>query len=293
MNKRVTRNALGRGLSNLIPVQEDKQSGNEEVHSISIDSIIINPFQPRIDFNNEEIESLAQSIKMQGLLQPIVVRKKENKFEIISGERRLRAFKFLKRDTIPSLVKHNVTDREMLELALIENIQREELNDIEKAIAYQKLLLEYNYTHEQLSEQVGKSRTAISNSLRLLNLPEEIQMMVRKEQISMGHARALLAVKKELQLDVAQKIINEQMSVRDVEKLNHSNANKKAVVYTKAASTSTTSCTDPILNDVLERLQYKLGTAVQCKTGKNGKGKIEISFFGQDDISRIIDLLLG
>lgn len=156
MNKRVTRNALGRGLSNLIPVQEEQVSGNEEVYSISIDSITINPYQPRIDFNNDEIESLAQSIKVQGLLQPIVVRKKEDKFEIISGERRFRAFKHLKRDTIPSLVKHNVTDREMLELALIENIQREELNDIEKAIAYQKLLLEYNYTHEQLSDQVGK-----------------------------------------------------------------------------------------------------------------------------------------
>lgn len=197
MNKQGTRRALGRGLSNLIPTPVENQSGNEEIQELNISNIRPNPFQPRIDFEEEEIRGLAESIEAQGLLQPVVVRKKEDYFEIVSGERRYRAFCLLKREKIPCIVKTQITDREMLELALVENIQREELNEIEMAIAYQKLLLECSYTHDQLSKQVGKSRTSITNTLRLLNLPEEIQQMLRKNQISMGHARALLAIEDE------------------------------------------------------------------------------------------------
>ncbi len=160
----------------------------------------------------KKYSGLADSIKNQGLLQPVVVRQKDNFYEIISGERRTRAFQLLARDKVPCIIKNKVTDREMLELALVENIQREELNEIEKAIAYQKLLLECNYTHDELSKQVGKSRTAITNSLRLLNLPDEVQQMVRKNQISMGHARALLSLQdpKEI-IEVANRIINENL----------------------------------------------------------------------------------
>ena len=140
MDKKNSRKALGRGLSNLIPAKFDDPDNNSEIHQIAIDRIETNPFQPRLDFDEEEIKGLAESIKTQGLLQPVVVRKKDNSYQIISGERRFRAFQFLKKDTVPCIVKNSVTDREMLELALIENVQREELNEIEKAIAYQKLL---------------------------------------------------------------------------------------------------------------------------------------------------------
>ena len=151
-------------------------------------------------------------------MQPVVVRKKDSHYEIISGERRFRAFSYLKRDKLPCIVKTKITDREMLELALVENIQREELNEIEKAIAYQKLLLEFNYTHEELSKQVGKSRTAITNSIRLLNLPDEIQQMVRQDKITMGHARALLLLKRKRSIELAHRIESEHLSVRDIEK---------------------------------------------------------------------------
>ena len=193
MNKKIYRKALGRGLSNLIPVKIEDSDGNHEIHDVSINSIKMNPFQPRMDFNEDDISGLAESIKNQGLLQPIIVRQNGISFEIISGERRFRAFQYMKEDSVPCIIKKNVSDREMLELALIENIQREELNEIEKAMAYNKLLVEYNYTHEQLSEHIGKSRAAISNSLRLLKLPEDIQLLIRSNQISMGHARAMLS----------------------------------------------------------------------------------------------------
>ena len=289
MNKQGTRRALGRGLSNLIPTQSENESGNKEILELNISDIKPNPFQPRIDFDEEEIKGLAESIESQGLLQPIVVRKKDNHFEIVSGERRYRAFCVLKRDKIPCIIKMQITDREMLELALVENIQREELNEIEMAIAYQKLLLECNYTHEQLSKQVGKSRTVITNSLRLLNLPDEIQQMLRKDHISMGHARALLAIEDEKkQLVLAKRTIEEQLSVREIEKESQeSKGQKKAVKTVKQPETI-----DPDILNVLERLRYKFGTAVSFKESSKGKGKVEIEYYTNSDLLRIVDLLL-
>jgi ParB family chromosome partitioning protein len=289
MNKKVSRNALGRGLSNLIPVKIEQSNENSEIHSVSISSIKMNPFQPRIDFNEEEIHGLAESINNQGLLQPIVVRQKGDVFEIISGERRFRAFQYLCKDSVPCIIKQNVSDREMIELALIENIQREELNEIEKARAYQKLLLEYNYTHEQLSEHIGKTRTVITNALRLLNLPEEIQVMVRKNQISMGHARALLSLKDEDQLFIAKKIIDEQLSVRDVENLPLA-PNKLVKKLQKI--TKKNNLIDPDFVELLDRLQHKFGTSVSIKSIYKNKGSVTFRFFDQDDLTRLVDLLL-
>lgn len=290
MNKQGTRRALGRGLSNLIPVQSEDHSGSDEIHYIDISSIKTNPFQPRIDFDEKEIEGLAESIENQGLLQPVVVRQKENHFEIISGERRFRAFCHLKKDKIPCIVKNKVTDREMLELALVENIQREELNEIEKAIAYQKLLLECNYTHDELSKQLGKSRTAITNTLRLLNLPDAIQQMLRKDQITMGHARALLAIEEEeKQIELAKKIVEEQLSVRDVEKeLQGKKEEKKKKVTVKKKEQQI----DPDMAGVLQRLTYKFGTPVSIKESSTEKGKIEIEYFSKSDLVRLVDILL-
>ncbi len=283
------RKALGRGLSNLIPTQVESSSNNEEIHLIDINAIRTNPFQPRTDFDEDEIQGLADSIENQGLLQPVVVRQKDNFYEIISGERRTRAFKLLKKDKVPCIIKNKVTDREMLELALVENIQREELNEIEKAIAYQKLLLECNYTHDELSKQVGKSRTVITNSLRLLNLPDEVQQMVRKNQISMGHARALLALQDSKQmLDLANRIINENLSVRDIEKETQESKGNKKIKIQPAEPLM-----DPDLANVVERLQYKFGTSVSIKQSTKEKGKLEFDYFNQQDLTRIVDILLA
>lgn len=292
MKKQPARRALGRGLSNLIPthIDGDNSTTNEEISLLYISSIKTNPFQPRIDFKEEEIKNLAQSIENQGLLQPVVVRQKDSHYEIISGERRYRAFCFLKRDKLPCIVKTKITDREMLELALVENIQREELNEIEKAIAYQKLLLEFSYTHEELSRQVGKSRTAITNSIRLLNLPEEIQQMVRQEKITMGHARALLALENDKdQLQLAHRIETEHLSVRDIERESQSNKEKK----TQKSYKKKEEPLDPDIANILERLQYKFGTAVKIKPSSENIGKLEIDYYNQSDLIRIVDLLLA
>jgi len=290
MNKQNSRKALGRGLSNLIPTQVDNDD-NEEIHHVDINSVKTNPFQPRTDFDDEEIRGLAESIDNQGLLQPVVVRKKENSFEIISGERRFRAFKFLGKNKLPCIIKNQITDREMLELALVENIQREQLNEIEKAVAYQKLILECSYTHEQLSKQIGKSRTSITNSLRLLNLPEKIQEFVRKDKISMGHARALLSINNEKeQLKLAQKIIDNNLSVRDIEKESQEISVKK---NKNTNSSKKNEIEDPDILQVLDKLRYKFGTSVEIKNQSKDKGKLEISFYNQADLTRIVDLLLA
>jgi len=283
------RKALGRGLSNLIPTQIESTSNNEEIHLIDINAIRTNPFQPRTDFDEEEIRGLADSIKNQGLLQPVVVRQKDNFYEIISGERRTRAFKHLGRDKVPCIIKTKVTDREMLELALVENIQREELNEIEKAVAYQKLLLECDYTHDELSKQVGKSRTVITNSLRLLNLPDEVQQKLRKNQISMGHARALLSLQDPKQIvDLANRIVAENLSVRDIEKeTQESKENKKIKLQPPVP------LIDPDIANVVERLQYKYGTSVSIKQSVKDKGKVEFEYFNQQDLTRIVDILLA
>lgn len=288
MNKSKSRKALGRGLSNLIPIASEGSDGKNEIHSVAISSIKTNPYQPRTDFKEEEIKGLADSIDKQGLLQPVVVRKKENTYEIVSGERRFRAFKLLKKVTVPCIVKKGISDREMLELALIENIQREDLNEIEKAIAYQKLLLDYSYTHEQLSEQIGKSRTSITNSLRLLNLPEVIQNFVRCGKLSMGHARALLSLKNHDILSVADKIINENLSVREVEKMGASVKSIKPSGNKKKESASL----DPDLKNLIEKLEYKFGTSISISDSNKKSGKLTFYFYGMDDLSRIIDLLL-
>jgi ParB family transcriptional regulator, chromosome partitioning protein len=290
MNKQgQQRKALGRGLSNLIPTQNESESANEEIHLIDINAIHTNPFQPRIDFDEDEIRGLADSIQNQGLLQPVVVRQKESFYEIISGERRTRAFKALGRDKVPCIIRTKVTDREMLELALVENIQREELNEIEKAIAYQKLILECNYTHDELSKQVGKSRTVITNTLRLLNLPDEVQQFLRKNQISMGHARALLSLQdaKEI-VEVANRIITENLSVRDIEKETQESKSLK-----KPKAPIVDAPLDPDIANVIERLQYKFGTSVIIKQFTKDKGKLEFEFYNQQDLTRIVDIFLA
>ncbi len=268
--------ALGRGLSNLIPTRstEDKKGNNEnEVMHVDISIITTNPFQPRLDFDDDEIKGLADSIKNQGLLQPIVLRKVEDrKYQIISGERRFRALKHLGKMKIPALVKTNVSDTKMLEMALVENIQRENLNEIEKAISYQKLLKDCNLSHQELSEQVGKSRSVITNSLRLLKLPNDVQLMIRRSEISTGHARALAGLETpEEQLALAEKIIFEGLSVREVESI------VKKIIEKDGSKAKVKEKTkielDPDLIIQEEKLRYRYGTDVKILMKKKDKGK--------------------
>jgi len=289
MNKKQGRKALGRGLANLIPVHDEEEKGIEnEIVEVSIDAIKPNPFQPRHVFNQEEIKGLAESISQQGLLQPIVLRKKLDGYEIISGERRFRAFQFLNRDKVPCVIKGKVSDRQMLELALVENIQRENLNDIETALSFQRLLVECNLSHEELSERVGKSRSAITNFLRLLKLPQKVQDLLSDKKITMGHARALLSLKDEsAMIESAQHIVEFGLSVRDVEKGVH--PEKKAPGKKSETQPVSPEPIDPDVQDLVEKLEYRFGTSVRIHRNKGGKGKMEIHFVSDQDLNRILD----
>jgi ParB family transcriptional regulator, chromosome partitioning protein len=295
MNKKVPRRVLGRGLSALIPTSTlEGMTGEQELVDIDYTIIKANPFQPRTEINNDEIKELADSISAQGLLQPILVRQKgNNEFEIISGERRFRALRMLGRDKIPCIVKQKLSDREMMESALVENIQREDLNEIDKAEAYQKLIAEYNYTHEALSKQIGKSRTVITNTLRLRTLPQEIQQMVKKKMLSMGHARALLGIEDDKQrIELAKKIIEDELSVRAVERKVQNAGMAGLQRKGKQKKAGTAKNIDPNITEAINRLQYKLGTAVTIKTKTAQRGKVEIEYFSEKDLTRIFDLLL-
>jgi ParB family chromosome partitioning protein len=291
-SKSLNRQALGRGLSSLIPtVNLDEEGKTNEIHQVDSNAIRPNPFQPRTEFNTEEIQGLADSIKAQGLLQPIVVRKSGSSYEIISGERRFRAMKLLAYDKMPCIVKAQATDREMLELALVENIQRENLNDIETAIAYQKLLTECGFSHEELSQRVGKSRSVITNSLRLLKLPQDIQDMVRNGKLSMGHARALLSLEDEQkQRDLAQRILTESLTVRDVEAETQSAKGKEKSAPQPVAKKEK-EFSDPDLDHVIDRLRVTFGTDVNVKVDEKYKGSVSISVYSRDDLNRILDII--
>jgi ParB family chromosome partitioning protein len=293
MNKKIHRRVLGRGLSALIPAAAQEASGGngQEIELLDLSALRANPFQPRREFDEEEIKSLAESIKAQGLLQPILVRQKENStYEIISGERRFRALKLLGKDQIPCMVKTGLSDREIMEMAIVENIQREDLNEIEKAEAYQKLLQEYDYTHDQLARQVGKSRTAVTNTLRLLGLPQEILQMVRKNIVTMGHARALLSLEDDARrLALAKKIQDEGLSVREVEKAVQPGDREKKQERRKQ---SPNTASDPNTAAALGKLEYLLGTPVKIKATSEKSGKIEIAYFSESDLIRIFDVLL-
>jgi ParB family chromosome partitioning protein len=296
MNKKTQRRVLGRGLASLIPMaagEEEPTSPDEgrEILEIECEAIKPNPGQPRSDFNEDEIKSLADSINIQGLLQPILVRRNaEGGFEIVSGERRFRALRRLGRDKIPCIVRQSVSDREMMEMALVENIQREDLNEMEKAVAYQRLIGEYSYTHEELSAQMGKSRATVTNTLRLLALPDEIQQMVRKNELTMGHARALLAIEgDERRIELAKRITAEDLPVRAVEKKARADAEPKKP---RAPKPGPEVVADPIVAEAVSRLQYRLGTAVALKSSDGRRGTIEIEYYSEPDLTRLFDLLL-
>jgi ParB family chromosome partitioning protein len=286
----MSRKVLGRGLNALLG-DEKSNSSNEELLEIDLDLIETNSEQPRSRFAEEKLEELAQSIRANGVVQPIVVRRRGGKFQIIAGERRWRASQLAGLQKIPSVVK-NVADEKLLELALIENIQRQELNTIEEAKAYKNLIETIGLTQEMIAERVGKNRTVITTCLRLLRLPNDIQKLVEDEQISAGHARALLmADSADSQRRLAKKIVEMSLSVRETEKA-VKRIGKETVQTTVKRSVNTKA--DANVKAAETKLRRKLSTQVQIlPDGKGTGGKIEIEYYSESDLDRIYQLLSG
>ena len=292
---------LGKGLDSLIPkaigdtsdkkdtisVQDEKKTNDSE-QVIKITMIEPNREQPRKNFDEDALQELADSIKQFGLIQPILVQDRKDHYEIIAGERRWRAAKIAGLKEVPVIIR-DLTEQEIVEISLIENIQRENLNPIEEAQAFKKLLTEFNLKQDEVAERVSKSRTAVTNSMRLLKLCDEVQQMVIDEMISTGHARALLSIEDtEQQYTVAQKIFDEKLSVRDVEKL-VKNLNKPKTEKVKAEKNKSL---EYIYQDMAEKMRESLGTKVNIVSKENGSGKIEIEFFSHDDFDRLKEILL-
>lgn len=279
----MSKKALGKGLSALLPPMES--SGSEELLEIDLDLLEVNDEQPRTVFDEQKLNELAESIEENGLVQPILVRRKGNRFQIIAGERRWRAAQKAQLLKIPAIVKE-IADDKLLELALVENIARQELNAIEEALAYQKLISIYKLTQEQVARRVGKERSSVANIIRLLKLPEEIQQMVATEKISMGHARALLRLEDiQTQLQVAQKIINFSLSVREVEKL------VEQLCSTPVAIEPVT--VDPNVKDAEKKLEYRFGTQVKIHFNNKTGGRIQIAFNSEEELDRLYEILIG
>ena len=284
------RGGLGKGLDSLIPStgNVDKKNTSELKSSetlMKLTAIEPNREQPRKNFDEDALLELAESIKQHGLIQPIIVQDKKTYYEIIAGERRWRAAKLAKLKEVPVIIK-NYTDQEIVEISLIENIQRENLNPIEEAQAYKRLLNEFNLKQDEVADRVSKSRTAVTNSMRLLKLCDEVQLMVIDDKLSPGHARAILSVEDPSeQYKIAQKIFDEKLSVRDVEKLIK---DRNKPIKEKAKKEKEL---DFIYNDISEKLKESLGTKVNINAKENGSGKIEIEFFSSDELDRIYSLI--
>lgn len=290
---------LGKGLDSLIPnavgesksskaASENKQLKEENVVPDTLVKITMlepNREQPRKNFDEDSLMELAESIKQFGLLQPILVQDRKDHYEIVAGERRWRAAKIAGLKEVPVIIK-NLSEQEIVEISLIENIQRENLNPIEEAQAYKRLLNEFNLKQDEVAERVSKSRTAVTNSMRLLKLCDEVQNMVINEMISTGHARALLAIEDpDQQYAVAQKIFDEKLSVRDVEKL-VKNLNKP-----EKPKKEVNQSLEVIYRDIEEKLKQSLSTKVAVSSKENGTGKIEIEFYSHEDLDRLVDNL--
>lgn len=288
--------ALGKGIRALLEdigseeegkVLEEGSGSPGTIISIPLEKIEVNPFQPRTDFNADALDDLSESIKIHGVIQPITVRTMQNgKFQLIAGERRLRASMQAGLKEIPAYIR-SANDQEALEIALIENIQREDLNAIEIGLNYQRLMDECALNHEELATRLGKKRTTITNYLRLLKLPPDVQAGIKDRRISMGHARALAAVEEvDIQLDLFKDIVNKGMSVRQVEaavaRLKQKPGKKKS---TPKESLS------PEISKIQDRLTSHFGTKVKIKPGTAGKGEFVIPYFSDDDFERILEIL--
>lgn len=287
MEKRASKrsNRLGKGLSALIPELETNFD-KKEIVDLNIDKVYPNNEQPRKRFDEEKIKILSDSIKSYGVLQPIVVKPDENgKYMIIAGERRYRASRMAKKDSIPAVIK-DLPVRDIMEIALIENLQREDLNPVEEALAYRSLINNHHVTQEEISEAVGKSRPHITNTIRLLNLRKEVLNMIEYGEITAGHGKALLRITDlDKQLEIANKIAEEGLSVRATENL------AKKISEQQEVNIPSKKEKDIFIVDVEERLRNVFGTKVNISQGKK-KGKIEIEYYNDDELNNIISMLL-
>ena len=296
------KSVLGRGLNALIPKNPrmevnilDGSIGRDTgeigiIASIDIARIQPNPFQPRTDFNQESLSDLTRSIQEKGIIQPITVRRYENKYQIISGERRLRAAQNARLRQIPAYIIAVNTDEDMLELALIENIQREYLNPMEIANAYQRLIDECHLSQEEIAKRVGQDRSTVTNFIRLLKLPSKIQEGLRKEKISMGHARALITLPNErMQLRLYERIVDSELSVRKVEDIVRAAQQPKKKSVTRKGDTATPAN----IQSMEEKLRHALGTKVKVRAKGQARGEIIIEYYSLDDFDRLMDLFIG
>jgi len=291
----VKKQALGRGLSALLAIPENEDFNLNDnastvvgsIASIPVDSIEANPFQPRTEFEEQALNELSASIKHQGIIQPITVRKiGQDKYQLISGERRLRASKLAGLEEIPAYIRI-ATDSQMLEMALVENIQRENLNAIEVALSYQALIDECKLTQEQMSEKVGKNRTTITNYLRLLKLPAEVQLDIHDDKISMGHARALVTLNDiNQQLFITKQIVEKGLSVREVEKMVRAINNPEEKKPKKASNSLPETH-----NSAKKQLANRFSSKIEIKRNNRGRGNIVIPFISDKDFERIVNLL--
>lgn len=284
---------LGKGLDSMIPPKATSRATKDSLKNesqisktgetiLKINEVEPNKKQPRKFFNEEALQELSESIKQHGIVQPLVVAKKDDYYEIIAGERRWRAAKLAGLKEVPVVIK-DYSPQEIMEVALIENIQREDLNPVEEARAYENLIKEYNLKQEELAQRVSKSRSAITNSLRLLKLSDEVLDMLMEETISSGHARALLALKdKDQQLQVAEKIISDKLSVREIEKIVKTINNPAKKTQKKELKN------DFVYRDIEEQLKQTIGTKVRINRKSEDKGKIEIEYYSQDELEKIV-----
>ncbi|MFG6330736.1 MAG: ParB/RepB/Spo0J family partition protein [Lachnospiraceae bacterium] len=294
----VKRGGLGKGLDSLIPDNKKALEREKKVEvvekivekpveiKLGINEIEPNRDQPRKKFDEESLQELADSIRQFGVLQPLIVQEREDYYEIIAGERRWRAAKLAGLKEVPVVIR-KMSEQEIVEISLIENIQRENLNPIEEAEAYRRLLTEFHLKQEEVAERVAKSRTAVTNSMRLLKLDERVQQMVIEGMLSTGHARALLSVEDpEIQFQMANKVYNEKLSVRDVEKL------VKRIGKTKPVKKERNFQQDAVYKDLEERMKASLGTKVSISRKDDKKGKIEIEYYSMEELERLMDILI-
>lgn len=288
------RKGLGKGLDSMIPEQiKNSKDNNEDNVSretlININEIEPNKTQPRKNFDEEALNELSDSIKQYGIIQPLILQKMNKGYEIIAGERRWRAARIAGLKKVPAIIKE-YTDQEIVEIALIENIQREDLNPIEEALAYQRLIQEFNLKQEDVADRVSKSRTAVTNSMRLLKLDQRIQQMLIDETISSGHARALLGIEdKEKQHEAACKVIESKLSVRETEKF------VRDLLKVKEGKNDTVinSNNQLVYRDIEEKIRSIMGTKVSIRNKQNNTGKIEIDYYSIEELERILELFQG
>lgn len=292
---------LGKGLDSLMPNKVNTRQLNqgisqdpaekETVKQVKLSLVEPNRDQPRKKFSEESLAELADSIRQYGIIQPLIVQDKNGYYEIIAGERRWRAAKLAGLKEIPIIIR-DISQQEVMEISLIENIQRENLNPIEEALAYKRLLEEFNLKQEEVAKRVSKSRTAVTNSMRLLKLTEDVQQMVIDEKLTMGHARCLIAIEDpDLQKQIALQVIDKNLSVRDTEKLMKKLQKQKESAEEEQKKTAEDSALTAVYEHIAEQMKTILGTKVEIRRKDKEKGKIEIEYYSQDELDRLLQLM--